>query len=300
MLKKISFSQIIFISLSSLTLFACGGKDNAKLSTTNNASQNGAKSECGNEPHYTINDQTYTVLDSARGYAKEATASWYGASYQGSQTAGCEIFDMFAYTAAHRTLPLPSYVKITHKGNGKSVIVKVNDRGPFDSKHEIELSFAAANAIDMVKSKYAAVHLEALSTEQFDKKLSQGKEKMQATEKNKPENGANISPKTPPTTGLKESRITPQKTTHYAKTIDKSADVFYVIAGTYPSNTEAIDMFSRLLSIGINQTEMATAYGDNRTFYMVRIGPLYGQDQIDNIKDRLTQDGLTSFKVVND
>jgi cell division protein FtsN len=59
-------------------------------------------------------------------------------------------------------------------------------------------------------------------------------------------------------------------------------------------------MFVRLLSIGINKTEMATAYGNNQEYYMVRIGPLYGQDQIDKIKDRLTQDGLTRFKVVND
>jgi rare lipoprotein A len=280
MLKKIPFSPIILISLSSLTLFACIGKDNAKPATTDTTPHLEVKSNCGNEPRYTINDDTYTVLDSALGYAKEATASWYGASYQGSQTAGCETFDMFAYTAAHRTLPLPSYVKITHKGNGKSVIVKVNDRGPFDSKHEIELSFAAANAIDMVKSKYAAVHIEALNAAQLNEVLPQTID-----------TGS---------TAIRKAGISPQKITHYAKTVDKSGEVFYVIVGTYPSNTEAVNMFGRLLSIGINQTEMATAFGDNQTFYMVRIGPLYGQDQIDNIKDRLTQDGLTSFKVVND
>ena len=301
MLTKIPFSPIILISLSSLTLFACMGKDNAKSSKTEPTTQIETKNQCGNEPRYTINNKTYTVLDNAVPYVKEATASWYGASYQGSKTAGCEVFDMFAYTAAHRTLPLPSYVKVTHKNNGKSVIVKVNDRGPFDSTHEIELSFAAANAIGMVKSKTAAVHIEALNAAQFDKALPQtpakDTESTQLTDHTVP----NVIPPTATTANMQDSRnISPQKTTHHAKTIDKSADVFYVIAGTYPSRTEAVDMFSRLLSIGINQTEMATAFGDSQTFYMVRIGPLYGQDQIDNIKDRLTQDGLTSFKVVND
>ena len=287
MLKKITFSQIIVISLSSLILLACGGKDNAKSPTHDKNSALELKSQCGNEPHYSINKQRYTVLDSAKGYAKDATASWYGASYQGSQTAGCETFDMFAYTAAHRTLPLPSYVKVTHKDNGKSVIVKINDRGPFDSKHEIELSFAAANAIDMVKSKYAAVRIEALSTEKLNEVQPQD-------QVNTPRADKTLSKTT-----IDRGRP-PQTNPHYAKTVDKSGEVFYVIAGTYPHKSEAVDMFVRLLSIGINQTEMATAYGDNQTFYMVRIGPLYGQDQIDNIKDRLTQDGLTRFKVVND
>jgi len=280
------------MTLGLLTLFSCAGSDSAKSPSTVQAPVHSeTKNKCGNEDSYTIKGKHYQVLKTAKGYTKEAMASWYGASYQGSKTAGCEIFDMFAYTAAHRTLPLPSYVKVTHKKNGKSVIVKVNDRGPFDSQHEIELSFAAANAIGMVKSKQALVHIEALSAAQFSE---------QPSHKDIAKTPHETVRQRPSVMQPAKNKAMLQKTTHYAKNTDTSGEVFYVIAGTYPSNNEAVKMFGRLLSIGINQTEMATAYGDNQTFYMVRIGPLYGQDQIDNIKDRLTQDGLTSFKVVND
>ena len=276
MQKKIRSSHIniLLISLTSLILVSCGG-ESVKNSNDKQSARFEVKSKCGNEPSYTINGKTYHVLPSAEGYSKDATASWYGAAYQGSETASCETFDMFSYTAAHRTLPLPSYVKVTNKKNGKSVIVKVNDRGPFDSNNEIELSFAAANAIGMVKSKLAPVHIEALTPDQFS---NQTLPTQVATTKSRPSN----------------------KSVGYNKTHTASEKVFYIVVGTYRTNNEAVDMFVRLSSIGISKTEMATAYGNNRELHMVRVGPLYGQDQIDNIKDRLTQDGLTSFKVVND
>jgi rare lipoprotein A len=274
------FSTTLLLTLSSFLLLSCGS-ENTKPAKQQTARFE-AKSSCGNEPTYTIKGKTYKVLESAMGYKKDATASWYGAAFQGSKTASCETFDMFAHTAAHRTLPLPSYVKVTNKKNNKSVIVKVNDRGPFDSNHEIELSFAAANAIGMIKSKQAAVHLEALTPEQFEQKIPNTPSASKTTPTNKP------------------AITRPRPAKSYAKMSNTSGPIFYVVVGTYRTNNEAVDMFVRLLSIGINKTEMATAYGNNRELYMVRVGPLYGQDQIDNIKDRLTQDGLTSFKVVND
>ena len=274
MQKRIRFSNIVFITLLSITLASCGG-GTVKESNNNQLARFEVKSACGNEASYSINGKTYQVLQTAKGYSKDSTASWYGAAYQGSQTASCETFDMFSYTAAHRTLPLPSYVKVTNKKNGKSVVVKINDRGPFDSNNEIELSFASANAIGMVKSKIASVHIEALTPDQFSKQVPLAK-----------------------TTTVK-SRPTNSSSTH-TKTYSASDKIFYIVVGTYKTNNEAIDMFVRLSSIGISKTEMATAYASNRELHMVRVGPLHGQDQIDNIKDRLTQDGLTSFRVVND
>ncbi len=273
---RTQFSTFILIGFTAFSLISCGGNNNVKTSN-NQAQRFEVKSKCGNESSYTINGKTYQTLPSAKGYVKDATASWYGAAYQGSQTASCETFDMFAYTAAHRTLPLPSYVKVTNKKTGKSVIVKVNDRGPFDSQNEIELSFAAANAIGMIKSKVAPVHIEALTPEQFKGKI-------------------------PPSTvtksyNKKQARHSSQT---YAKTSEHSGSPYYVVVGTYRTNAEAVDMFVRLSSIGISKTEMATAFGKNRELYMVRVGPFYSQDHIDNVKDRLTQDGLTSFKVVKD
>lgn len=277
MQKKIQLSKFILITLTALSLSSCGSNNkNIKETHQNQEARFEVKSQCGNDANYSINGKSYQVLPTAANYEKDATASWYGAAYQGSQTASCETFDMFSYTAAHRTLPLPSYVKVTNKKNGKSVIVKVNDRGPFDSNNEIELSFAAANAIGMVKSKIASVHIKGLTPDQINGSFS------------KPENSP-----TP-------NKTTSSQSTTYAKATSASDKVFYIVAGTYRTNKEAIDMFVRLSSIGVSKTEMATAYRRNQELYMVRVGPLYSQDQIDNIKDRLTQDGLTRFKVVND
>lgn len=264
-------------------LTACGGLSSSKNDVDENitVSRFEEKSRCGNEASYTINGKTYQVLETARGYKKKGMASWYGAEYQGSETASCEKFDMFAYTAAHRTLPLPSYVRVTNQKNGKSVIVRVNDRGPFDSGNEIELSFAAANTIGMVKSKMAPVTVEAITPDQLKGKVKT----------NKPVSAA---PVTSPAN-------TAQQPVNYAKAPKpKVQEVYYIIAGTFQNKNDAIDRFVRLSSIGIGKAEMATAFGDNRTLHLVRVGPLYNQDQIDNIKDRLEGDGLSRFKLVKE
>lgn len=273
MKKTVRLSKLTLVTLTAFTLISCSGS-NKSIKDSHQASRFEVKSECGNESNYSINGQSYQVLSSAAGYVKDGIASWYGAAYQGSQTASCETFDMFSYTAAHRTLPLPSYVRVSNKKNNKSVIVKVNDRGPFDSNNEIELSFAAANAIGMVKSKVASVHIEALTPDQIKGVL--------------------------PSSSPKSTGVIAKSSTTYAKVPSEPDKVFYIVVGTYATNPEAIDMFVRLSSIGISKAEMATAYRKNQELYMVRVGPLYAQDQIDNIKDRLTQDGLTRFKVVND
>lgn len=235
------------------------------------------KSDCGNQPSYTLHGKTYHVLASEKGYQKNGIASWYGAEYQGSETASCETFDMYALTAAHRTLPLPSHVKVTNQKNGKSVIVRVNDRGPFDSTNEIELSFAAANAIGMVKSKTAPVTVTAITPDQLKDNITPP-------------------PKKSSTRDSKDSTMM-----NYAKAPNmQSKDIYYIVAGTFGNKGEALDRFVRISAIGISKAEMATAFGQEREVFMVRIGPLHNQDQIDNIKDRLSGDGLSNFKVIKE
>ena len=89
----------------------------------------------------------YKVLTSSKGYKKRGIASWYGPNFDGKATACGEIYDMFDFTAAHKTLPMPSYLKVKNLKNGKTVVVKVNDRGPFVSNRIIDLSYAAARKI---------------------------------------------------------------------------------------------------------------------------------------------------------
>jgi rare lipoprotein A len=98
----------------------------------------------GNRSPYTVLGRTYRVMDSSRGYVERGIASWYGTKFHGRLTSSREPYDMYAMTAAHKTLPLPTFVRVTHLDNGRSVIVRVNDRGPFHADRIIDLSYAAA------------------------------------------------------------------------------------------------------------------------------------------------------------
>ena len=116
----------------------------------------------GNMPEYEVLGTVYRVLEDTRGYEEEGMASWYGEEFQGRRTSSGEPYDMYAMTAAHRTLPLPSYVEITNLGNGKRVVVRVNDRGPFRGGRLIDVSYAAAHRLGMLGGGTARVRIRAL------------------------------------------------------------------------------------------------------------------------------------------
>lgn len=119
----------------------------------------------GNRKSYTVRGKTYSVLDTGKGYQKTGVASWYGAKFHGHLTSNGETYDMYSMSAAHKTLPLPSYARITNLTNNKSVIVRVNDRGPFHDERLIDLSYAAAHRLDMLKTGTAKVKVEVIYIE---------------------------------------------------------------------------------------------------------------------------------------
>ncbi len=116
----------------------------------------------GNPPSYTVLGKTYRVMESASGYYATGTASWYGRKFHGRLTSSGEPFDMFQLTAAHRSLPIPSYVRVTNLDNGRSSIVRVNDRGPFHSDRIIDLSYAAAVKLGFADHGTAPVRIEVV------------------------------------------------------------------------------------------------------------------------------------------
>lgn len=119
----------------------------------------------GNKSPYTVNGKTYRVMPSATGYQEIGIASWYGAKFHGELTSNGEIFDMYKASAAHKSLPIPSFLKVTNLDNGRSMIVRVNDRGPFHSDRIIDLSYGAAVKLGFDQVGTARVQLEALSIE---------------------------------------------------------------------------------------------------------------------------------------
>ena len=119
-------------------------------------------SRYGNRSPYTVLGKTYRVLDNAEGYDEIGTASFYGNKFHGRRTSNLEVYDMYAFTAAHKTLPLPSFARVTNLANGRSVVVRVNDRGPFHDGRIIDLSYAAAVKLGVDRAGTARVEVQGL------------------------------------------------------------------------------------------------------------------------------------------
>ncbi|WP_440053777.1 septal ring lytic transglycosylase RlpA family protein [Pseudoalteromonas sp. T1lg65] len=130
-----------------------------------------AKSVATSRP-YVINGVRYTPMSDEKGYTEQGIASWYGRKFHGYHTSNGEIYNMFDMTAAHKTLPLPSFVKVTNLDNGKSAIVRVNDRGPFHDERVIDLSYAAAYKLGYHTQGTARVKLEAVTLNRTNPRLT--------------------------------------------------------------------------------------------------------------------------------
>ena len=117
----------------------------------------------GNASPYTVNGVTYHVLDDHSSYKVQGIASWYGTKFNGHATSNGEVYDLYQASAAHKTLPIPCYARVTNLDNGKSIVVRVNDRGPFHSDRLIDLSYGAAVKLGYMKSGTARVEVEVLN-----------------------------------------------------------------------------------------------------------------------------------------
>ncbi|MCL7930046.1 septal ring lytic transglycosylase RlpA family protein [Halomonas llamarensis] len=129
-------------------------------------------SRAGNRSSYQVWGKTYRVLSDATGYSREGTASWYGEKFHGYATSSGEIYDMYKMTAAHRSLPLPTFARVTSLNNGNAVIVRINDRGPFHSEREIDLSYAAASRLGFIDEGTGRVKVEAIDPKRWQASAS--------------------------------------------------------------------------------------------------------------------------------
>ena len=118
------------------------------------------RTKAGNRNPYTVLGQTYHLISDESSYRERGYASWYGNKFNGHNTSNGERYDMYAMTGAHKTLPIPSYVRVTNLDNGKSVVVRINDRGPFHKGRIIDLSYAAAQRIGIHKTGTGRVEVE--------------------------------------------------------------------------------------------------------------------------------------------
>jgi len=168
-------SQRLTILLIALILGACGltpgvEKDGAgkRIDTTvipNATPKSEPITNAGNKSPYEVFGKTYWVLPTSKGYKETGIASWYGTKFHGRLTSNGEIYNMYGMTAAHKSLPIPSYARVTNVANGSSVVVRINDRGPFHGERLIDLSYVAAMKLGYADKGTAKVLIEVIETE---------------------------------------------------------------------------------------------------------------------------------------
>lgn len=220
------------------------------------------KSRYGNPESYVVFGKRYYVMDSSGGYNENGVASWYGAKFHGRRTSSGETYNMYAMTAAHKSLPLPTYVKVTNLDNGKQVVVKVNDRGPFHENRIIDLSYAAAIKLDIVKQGTGLVEITALNpADPLPSKIQEG--------------GPVIS---------SESR-------------DQS-NGFFIQVGSFSDLANATMLKNKLSSLVEEQVLISEVLISGNKLYRVRIGPVNDIDTSDVIVSKLSEYGITEYRIV--
>jgi rare lipoprotein A len=215
----------------------------------------------GNPPFYDVLGKRYHVMSSADGYRERGVASWYGSEFDGRMTASGEPYDMNALTAAHKTLPLPSVCRDTNVRNGRSVIVRVNDRGPFVRNRVIDLSYAAAEALDIAHEGTGIVDIEVL----------------EPVDDSTPIDPALV---TETVAGVVPDAPVPSEPPIESRSL-------YVQVGAVGDPFNAERMHQRLSSLGFGNVSVVPDIEKERPLYRVRLGPLDGVSDYDVLVDRL-------------
>ena len=173
------FSKLLIIVASILLLSSCFSnffgdgppRIMKNISTKNAIPRSEPLSNYGNgdeKGYYEVRGKRYKVMPSAKDYKARGIASWYGTKFHGRYTSNREIYNIYAMTAAHKTLPLPTYLEVRNLVNNKTIIVRVNDRGPFIDNRLIDLSYAAALKLDIVKNGTAQVEIRTVTEKNDD------------------------------------------------------------------------------------------------------------------------------------
>jgi len=185
-MKQLTFT----VALAVLLLAGCAGKKEAEEAGDGPSSRkitaadvhdavpkNEPRARYGNHSPYTVLGKTYTVLPTSKGYHERGIASWYGSKFHGRRTSSGEPYDMHLATAAHKSLPLPTYAEVTNLDNGRKMTVKINDRGPFHEDRIIDLSYAAAIKLGVDQTGTARIDVRAIdvnTSERSAVKLADG------------------------------------------------------------------------------------------------------------------------------
>ena len=212
-------------------------------------------SRYGNPKSYEVYGKTYYTLPSSSGYQERGTASWYGTKFHGKRTSSGEPYDLYAMTAAHKTLPLPTYVEVTNLKNGRKVIVKVNDRGPFHEDRLIDLSYSAASRLDIRPDGTGEVEIRAIDPTQ---------------------SAQPVAPASTPLTALPNDSL------------------LFLQVGAFSSRANAERMQGDLQSQNLGAIRIVETTTDAGTFYKVQVGPLPSHMEANRVTQELKTLGINN------
>jgi rare lipoprotein A len=236
------------------------------------------KSRYGNPASYVVFGKRYHTLSSSNGYNKRGIASWYGTKFHGHRTSSGEPYDMYKMSAAHKTLPLPTYARITNLNNNKSVVVKINDRGPFHDNRIVDLSYAAAAKLDILGKGTGLVQVEAIDPRSYSPQ---------------PERPTLLASKP------KVSGIQPVKHIEPANSGYKPS--LYLQVGAFANRGNAERLKTRLSSAELPADLLISeGLSNQKPIYRVRIGPLASVESADKLTQLLVDQGIESPRVVID
>lgn len=238
----------------------------------------------GNPPFYDVFGERYFVMDSGYGYVEQGIASWYGEAFHGQPTSGGEPYDMYAMTAAHRTLPIPMWVEVTNLENGRRVVVEINDRGPFVDNRIIDLSFRAAEYLGMVEEGTALVEVRALGVPGIGPVAPAAPATADADGAGRG-GGSSIIGEALPDSPESGPRVLPQ---------------IFVQVGAFSERENADALAERLRLNGFADSFVVTDSEGGGPLHRVRIGPLDDADHTDEINAGLRSIGIDASQLIFD
>ncbi|KIF59260.1 lipoprotein [Pseudomonas fluorescens] len=254
---------------------------------------------------YTVLGKTYFPLQESKTYVASGTASWYGTKFHGQNTANGEVYDLYGMSAAHKTLPLPSYVRVTNLDNNKTVILRVNDRGPFYSDRIIDLSYAAAKKLGYAETGTARVKVEGIDPQQW----WAAKGRPAPLMLNEPQVAQNSAPVITASAGTVE-QWTPPPQQHAAAVVPVQIDAKknasapasgqYLQVGAFANPDAAELLRSKLSGMVSAPVFISSIVRNQQTLHRVRLGPIGSPGEIAQVQNSVRLANLGSPSVVSE
>jgi len=255
---------------------------------------------------YTVLGKTYFPLQESKTYVASGTASWYGTKFHGQNTANGEVYDLYGMSAAHKTLPLPSYVRVTNLDNNKSVILRVNDRGPFYSDRIIDLSYAAAKKLGYAEIGTARVKVEGIDPQQW----WAAKGRPAPLMLNEPQVAQNSAPVVTASAGTVEqwtpppqqhaAAVVPVQLADAKKNASAPASGQFLQVGAFANPDAAELLRSKLSGMVSAPVFISSIVRNQQTLHRVRLGPIGSPGEIQQVQNSVRMANLGSPSVVTE